>query len=87
MNFHTVKVWLCKLISNLVLMLFVILVPAVASGAIPFWAAVLLGLAALLGLNAACGVLLENHAAQQETPSVSASQQPVFRVVRGGRAA
>ena len=27
MNFHTVKVWLSKLISNLVLMLFIILVP------------------------------------------------------------
>ena len=26
MNFHTVKVWLSKLISNLVLMLFIILV-------------------------------------------------------------
>ena len=39
MNFHTVKVWLSKLISNLVLMLFIILVPAVASGAVPFWAA------------------------------------------------
>ena len=36
MNFHTIKVWLSKLISNLVLMLFVILVPAVASGA--WWA-------------------------------------------------
>ena len=58
MNFHTIKVWLSKLISNLVLMLFIILVPAVASGAVPFWAAVVLGVAALLGLNAACGVLL-----------------------------
>ena len=36
MNFHTVKVWLSKLISNPVLMLFIILVPAVASGAVPF---------------------------------------------------
>ena len=43
MNFHTVKVWLSKLISNLVLMLFIILVPAVASGAVPFWAAVIVG--------------------------------------------
>ena len=63
MNFHTVKVWLSKLISNLVLMLFIILVPAVASGAVPFWAAVILWLAAaaIVGLNAACGVLLENQ--------------------------
>lgn len=47
MNFHTVKVWLSKLISNLVLMLFIILVPAVASGAVPFWAAVIVAAAAL----------------------------------------
>ena len=52
MNFHTVKVWLSKLISNLVLMLFIILVPAVASGAVPFWAAVIVAAAGLVGLNA-----------------------------------
>ena len=90
MNFHKLKVWLSKLISNLVLMLFVILVPAVASGAVPFWAAVILAVAALLGLNAACGVLLEEQSAQpaqqkQEVPL--ATQQPALRVVRGGRAA
>ena len=61
MNFHTVKVWLSKLISNLVLMLFIILVPAVASGAVPFWAAVIVAAAGLVGLNAACGVLLEDQ--------------------------
>ena len=32
MNFHTVKVWLSKLISNLVLMLFIILVFRVVRG-------------------------------------------------------
>ena len=61
MNFHTVKVWLSKLISNLVLMLFIILVPAVASGAVPFWAAVIVAAAGLVGLNAACGVLLKDQ--------------------------
>ena len=55
MNFHTVKVWLSKLISNLVLMLFIILVPAVASGAVPFWAAVIVVAAGLVGLNLAGG--------------------------------
>ena len=74
MNFHTVKVWLSKLISNLVLMLFIILVPAVASGAVPFWAAVIVAAAGLVGLNAA------------PTPAPQ-RQQLVFRVVRGGRAA
>ncbi len=89
MNFHTIKVWLSKLISNLVVMLFVILVPAVASGAVPFWAAVIVAIAGLVGLNAACGVLLEGQPAQPKAKPVPAPQrqQPVFRVVRGGRAA
>lgn len=90
MNFHTIKVWLSKLISNLVLMLFVILVPAVASGAVPFWAAVIAAVAGLVGLNAACGVLLEDQPNAQpkaEAAPASQHQQPVFRVVRGGRAA
>ena len=90
MNFHTVKVWLSKLISNLVLMLFIILVPAVASGAVPFWAAVIVAAAGLVGLNAACGVLLENqsNARPKAAPAPAPQrQQLVFRVVRGGRAA
>ena len=90
MNFHTVKVWLSKLISNLVLMLFIILVPAVASGAVPFWAAVIVAAAGLAGLNAACGVLLENqpNARPKAAPTPAPQrQQLVFRVVRGGRAA
>ena len=53
MNFHTVKVWLSKLISNLVLMLFIILVPAVASGAVPFWAAVIVAAYAAIPLMTA----------------------------------
>ena len=87
MNFHTIKVWLSKLISNLVLMLLIILVPAVASGAVPFWAAVVLGVAALLGLNAACGVLLEEQPVAHTAAKPGPAQQPVLRVVRGGRAA
>ena len=90
MNFHTIKVWLSKLISNLVLMLFVILVPAVASGAVPFWAAVVAAVAALLGLNAACGVLLDGQPDAQPKAAPTPApqrQQPVLRVVRGGRAA
>lgn len=87
MNFHTLKVWLSKLISNLVLMLFVILVPAVAAGFVPFWAAVVIAVASLLGLNAACGVLLESQPTPQEEKVPAPSQQPALRVVRGGRAA
>ena len=90
MNFHTVKVWLSKLISNLVLMLFIILVPAVASGAVPFWAAIIVAAAGLVGLNTACGVLLEDQpSARPRAAPIPAPQrqQPVFRVVRGGRAA
>ena len=94
MNFHTVKVWLSKLISNLVLMLFIILVPVMGRftlrAAVPFWAAVIVAAAGIVGLNAACGVLLENqpNARPKAAPAPAPQrQQLVFRVVRGGRAA
>lgn len=87
MKFHAVKVWLCKLVTNLILLLFMALVPAVAAGVLPFWAALLLGLSALLGLNAACGVLLGNQSAAAAAESTPLPQQPTLRVVQGGRAA
>lgn len=99
MNFHTCKVFFCKLISNLLLMLIVALVPAAAAGTVPLWAALAVGFGALLGLNAVCGVLLdEQPAAQKEMARPAASQpaakavqgthhRPALRVVRGGRAA
>ena len=71
-------------------MLFIILVPAVASDAVPFWAAVIVAVAGLAGLNAACGVLLEDqpNARPKAAPTPAPQrQQLVFRVVRGGRAA
>ena len=80
MNFHTVKVWLSKLISNLVLMLFIILVPAVASGAVPFWAAVIVAAAGLAGLNAACGVLLEDQ--PNARPKAAPTPAPAARFPR-----
>ena len=87
MNFRAVKVWLCKLVTNLVLLLFMALVPAVAAGVLPFWAALLLGLGALLGLNAACGVLLGDQPTAEALEPAPLPQQPTLRVVRGGRAA
>lgn len=88
MNFHTVKVWLSKLISNLVLMLFIILVPAVASGAVPFWAAVIVAAAGLVGLNAACGVLLENqpNARPKAAPPLRPSASSSFSALCGAAA-
>ena len=59
-------------------------------GAVPFWAAVIVAAAGLVGLNAACGVLLENqsNARPKAAPTPAPQrQQLVFRVVRGGRAA
>ena len=59
-------------------------------GAVPFWAAVIVAAAGLVGLNAACGVLLENqpNARPKVAPTPAPQrQQLVFRVVRGGRAA
>ena len=55
-----------------------------------FWAAVIVAAAGLAGLNAACGILLEDqpNARPKAAPTPAPQrQQPVFRVVRGGRAA
>lgn len=89
MNFHTVKVWLSKLISNLVLMLFIIWCPPWHLARVPFWAAVIVAAAALWASS--CLRRLAGESAQRPTQAAPTPapqrQQLVFRVVRGGRAA
>lgn len=82
-----IKAMVSKLVSTVVVLLFLVLVPAVAAGSVSLWAAVLLGLGGVLLLNAACGVLLAGVEEEETTlPAVPARQVPL-RVVRGGRAA
>ena len=90
MNFHTVKVWLSKLISTLVLMLFIILVPAVASGVVPFWAAVITWpLRALWAsmLPAASCWRISPTPRPKAAPPLRPSASSSFSALVGGRAA
>lgn len=81
------KAMVGKLAATAALLLFLVLVPAVAAGSISLWAAVLLGLGGVLALNGACGVLLQGEARQQPVPAPVPARQIPLRVVRGGRAA
>lgn len=73
-----------KLAATGALLLFLVLVPAAASGVLPLWAVLLLGAAGILVLNAACGALLP-----PERPAQTAARprSVPLQVVRGGRAA
>lgn len=84
-----IKAMVAKLAATGSMVLFLVLVPAVAAGSLPLWAAGLLAAVGILALNAACGILLpaeETTASRRVQPAPKA--QPVqLRVVRGGRAA
>lgn len=81
-----VKALVGKLAATASMLLFLVLVPAAASGSLPVWAAVLLGVVGIVILNAACGALLPNG--EEKTVQETAPAHPVqLRVVRGGRAA
>lgn len=84
-----IKAMVGKLAATGAMLLFLLLVPAVAAGALPLWAAGLLAAVGILALNAACGVLLQEEApAASPVKPRSRKAQPVqLRVVRGGRAA
>lgn len=84
-----IKVVVGKLATTLAALLFLVLVPATAAGSLPVWAALLLGAAGVVGLNAACGVLLADRPeAAEPRPRCVRTTRPVpLRVVRGGRAA
>lgn len=84
-----IKAMLGKLAATGAMLLFLVLVPAAASGTLPLWAAVLLGLAGVLALNLACGALLPGEEARQEVslPATVSHTTVPLRVVRGGRAA
>lgn len=83
-----IKAALGKLAATGTMLLFLVLVPAAAAGSLPVWAAIVLGLAGVVILNAACGALLPTEEEKQPSPQRRVPARPVqLRVVRGGRAA
>ena len=82
-----IKMMVGKLAATGTLLLFLVLVPATAAGSVPLWAALLIGAAGVVALNAVCGVLLADAKNAPTTLSSVPAPQVSLRVVRGGRAA
>ena len=82
MNWELIKHKFCRLAVTASLLLGGVMVSAAASGTMPLWAA-------LLGLNAACGILLGTPAAEPRRAVPARTSRPAvqLRVVRGGHAA
>ena len=68
MNWELIKHKFCRLVVTASLLLGGVMVSAAASGTMPLWAALLGLFAAVVMLNAACGILLGTPAAEPPTP-------------------
>ena len=84
MNWELIKHKFCRLVVTAFLLL-----SAAASGTMPLWAALLGLFAAVVMLNAACGILLGTPAAEPRRAVPARTSRPAVQlcVVRGGHAA
>lgn len=89
MNWELIKHKFCRLMVTASLLLGGVMVSAAASGTMPLWAALLGLFAAVVMLNAACGILLgtPGSGAAQAVPARISRPAVQLRVVRGGHAA
>lgn len=89
MNWELIKHKFCRLAVTASLLLGGVMVSAAASGTMPLWAALLGLFAAVVMLNAACGILLGAPAAEprRAVPAHTSCPAVQLRVVRGGHAA
>lgn len=89
MNWELIKHKFCRLVVTAALLLGGAMVSAAASGTMPLWAALLGLFAAVIMLNAACGLLLPAPAKQPRREAPVCTKRPAvqLRVVRGGHAA
>ena len=86
MNWELIKHKFCRLVVTASLLLGGVMVSAAASGTMPLWAALLGLFAAVVMLNAACGILL---AAEPRRAVPARTSRPAVQlcVVRSGHAA
>ena len=89
MSWELIKHKFCRLAVTASLLLGGVMVSAAASGTMQLWAALLGLFAAVVMLNAACGILLGTPAAEPRRVVPARTSRPVvqLRVVRGGHAA
>ena len=88
MNWELIKNKLCRLVATAAILLAGAMRSA-ASGSMPLWAAILGLFAAVIMLNAVCGILLAHpdESAGQPAPAPRKHSAVQLRVVRGGHAA
>lgn len=89
MNWELIKHKFCRLAVTASLLLGGVMVSAAASGTMPLWAALLGLFAAVVMLNAACGILLGTPAAEPRRAVPARTSRPTVQlcVVRSGHAA
>lgn len=89
MNWELIKHKFCRLAVTASLLLGGVMVSAAASGTMPLWAALLGLFAAVVMLNAACGILLGTPAVETRRAVPARISRPAVQlcVVRGGHAA
>ena len=78
MNWELIKHKFCRLVVTASLLLGGVMVSAAASGTMPLWAALLGLFAAVVMLNAACGILLGTPAAERAGPYLPAPAAPPY---------
>ena len=78
MNWELIKHKFCRLMVTASLLLGGVMVSAAASGTMPLWAALLGLFAAVVMLNAACGILLGTRQRSRAGPYLPAPAAPPY---------
>ena len=85
MNWELIKHKFCRLAVTASLLLGGVMVSAAASGTMPLWAALLGLFAAVVMLNAACGILLGTPAAEPRRAVPARTSRTTVRCARRAR--
>ena len=80
MNWELIKHKFCRLVVTASLLLGGVMVSAAASGTMPLWAALLGLFAAVVMLNAACGILLGTPAAEPRRAVPARTSRPAVQL-------
>ena len=78
MNWELIKHKFCRLVVTASLLLGGVMVSAAASGTMPLWAALLGLFAAVVMLNAVCGILLAPRQRSRAGPYLPAPAAPLY---------
>ena len=76
MNWELIKNKLCRLVATAAILLGGAMLSAAASGSMPFWAAILGLFAAVIMLNAVCGILLAHPEESVGLPAPAPRKHP-----------